>query len=333
MKKFILASVALIALFASCKKEDIRTVYKAEPAKATIAVEVFDAYQGKSVTSDAKIEGSVGTVTGNKIVIVGDKAHFYAIPAQDVVITASYEDKVRNETRKNSVTIKIDGVLEDGEAFYSALVIVGSAVDPTKPISYDIVTSKTKPDPDKVIKTGYLEKATHSHNGQKWCINNTEFVLFGTTTYPKYDGYSKSDSSLEMIEGAYNDDEKKVAKGLLDTLLDELPEKKSEIVTAEYKVSAFSYYNFKVEYKQSYFLYDVVRVYTLADGKTTSNVSIAKIKLAKWDTKGQKIEMASPDHASHYVEGHGVDDPHYSHYDHGHGHGGSNAGGGIVVAD
>ena len=57
MKKFILASFALIAVFASCKKEDIRTVYKAEPAKATITVEVYDAFLGQNVTTSPFLTG------------------------------------------------------------------------------------------------------------------------------------------------------------------------------------------------------------------------------------------------------------------------------------
>lgn len=322
MKKIILASVALIAVFASCKKEDIRTVYKANPAKATITVEVFDAYQGKSVTSEATISANVGTTTGNKIELVGDQGHFYAIPAQKVTITASYED------RSNSVTIDIDGVLEDGQAFYSATVIVGSAIDPTKPVGYDFVPAGT--DPEQVKQTGYLKYATHSHDGQKWCVNNTEFVLYGITEFNKYEGICKDDSSLTMAVGIdFTDDERKVSKDIYESLLEEFPEKKSEVVKAEYVVSAFSYFNYKVEYKQTYTLYDIVRVYTLKD-ESTKNVPIARIKLAEWGTTGQKLEIASPDHASHYVAGHGVDDAHYSHE---HGHGGMNAGGGIVIAD
>lgn len=321
MKKFILASVALIAVFASCKKEDIRTVYKAEPAKATITVEVFDAYLGKNVTSQAEITSNAGTVQGTQVVLVGDQGHFNAIPAQKITISAKYDG------REGSATIQIDGVLEDGVAFYNAIVIVGSAIDPTKPIDYDVVARE--PGEPKLYQTGYLEYATHSHDGKKWCINNTEFVLFGVTEFDDKNGINEGKSSCTMIDGIdFTDDEKKIAEDYFKKLCKANPEVITK-KTINYTVSAFSYYNYRVDYKFTYQYYDVVRRFTLVDG-STKDVSIASIKLTSWSVGGGKMEIASPDHASHYVEGHGVDDPHYSHA---HGKGGMNAGGGIVIAD
>ena len=322
MKKIILASVALIAVFASCKKEDIRTVYKANPAEVTITVEVFDAYQGANVTSQANITANAGTVAGNTVKFVGDQAHFNAVPAQKVTISASFDG------RDGSVTVPIDGTLEGGIATYSATVVIGNAIDPTKPINYDVVPGGYS-EPE-VVKSGYLAFATHSHDGKNWCINNTEFILEGLTSFESWLGNNEKKSNWKPVDGVVlSDAEKTLSEDKFKGIVAANPFISKTEKDVKYTVSAFSYFNYKVDYMNTVFYYDVVRIYTLKGGATES-VRIATIELNCWSTKGAKVEIASPDHASHYVEGHGIDDEHYSHA---HGHGGYNAGGGIVVAD
>lgn len=319
MKKIILASVALIALFASCKKEDIRTVYKTKPAEVTITVEVYDALYGKNVTSQANIASSVGTVSGNTVKIVGDEAHYNAVPAQKVTISASYAE------RSGSAGINIDGTLEGGVASYSVTVVVGHAIDPSKPVDYDIrQNGEAKEIPgDK----GYLEFATHTHDGSKWVINNTEFVLFGVTEYEERLGLNSIAVDYMSSDGADWD----YVNGQAEDLEDANPKMftKKEY---EYTVSAFSYFNVELSYSTVAQSFDCYRINILEDGSKLETL-IGNIALSKWATRINYVEIASPDHASHYVAGHGVDDSHYSHYSHGHGHGGSNAGGGIVIAD
>lgn len=322
MKKIILASVALIAVFASCKKEDIRTVYKANPAEATITVTVFDALYGKDVTSQATVTADPSTssitVTGNTVKLVGDQAHYNAIPAQKVTIKASFDG------REGSVTVPVEGVLEGGVASLSVTVVVGSPIDPTKPVTYDFRNVKTETVP---VSYGYLEFATHSHNDSKWVINNSEFFLYGVTEYEHRSGQHASEVNAEGLDGADFD----YVMSVFGELSDAHPQKfvKKEF---EYNVSAFSYFNVVLTYLDVKQTYECVRINILKDGSKVETV-LTTIEQTLWDTKIEPIEMASPDHASHYVQGHGVIDSHYSHYSHGHGHGGMNAGGGIVIAD
>lgn len=320
MKKIILASVALIAVFASCKKEDIRTVYKANPAEATITIKVFDALYGKDVTSQATVTADPSTspitVTGNTVKLVGDQAHYNAIPAQKVTVKASYDG------RDGSVTVPVEGVLEGGVASYSATVVVGHAIDPTKPVDYTIKNGGTE------LATGpkgYLAFATHSHDGSNWVINNSEFVLFGVTNYDEFSGIKGMDIDPMDSEGA---DLEYILKQSVE-LTNANPFVKTN-KEYKYTVSAFSYFNVMVAYGYLTQFFDCYRVNILEDGSQLETL-IGSIDLMTWVTSGpQYIEIASPDHASHYVAGHGVDDAHYSHE---HGHGGSNAGGGIVIAD
>ena len=319
MKKIILASVALIAVFASCKKEDIRTVYKAEPAKATITVEVYDALYGQNVTSQANITANAGTVEGTQVVLVGDQANNYAIPEQKVTISAEFSG------RKGSVTMPVSSLVEGGVASYSAVVVVGSPVDPKQPIDYEIV--ENDPSDPVTFKTWQLEKATHSHAGANWVINNTEFFIYGTTKYNDVVGFNEEKSKLNKLV-PLTDDEDATAELLFNLLIAVNPEKSTE-KELEYHVSAFSYFNVIVENQDAVQHFDLCRVLTLVDGSKES-VRIADMEMHITSTKVSPVEMASPDHASHYVAGHGVDDAHWSHA---HGYGGYNAGGGIVVAD
>lgn len=319
MKKFILASVALIAVFASCKKEDIRTVYKANPAEATITVKVFDALYGKDVTSQATVTADPSTspitVTGNIVKLVGDQAHYNAIPAQKVTVKASYDG------REGSATVPVEGVLEGGVGSFSTTVVVGHAIDPTKPVDYTIKDGGTE-----LAKgtRGYLEYATHSHDGSKWVINNSEFVLFGVTNYDDLSGIKGMDIDTMGSEGA--DFEYIMNQSVELTNANPFVKTNKEY---KYTVSAFSYFNVMVAYDYYTQSFDCYRINILDNGSQLETL-IGSIDLTTWATSVQYIEIASPDHASHYVAGHGVDDSHYSHA---HGHGGMNAGGGIVVAD
>lgn len=317
MKKFILASVALIAVFASCKKEDIRTVYKAEPAKATITVEVYDAFLGQNVTSQAKITANAGTVEGTQVVIVGEQANNFAIPQGDVKISAEFS------SRKGSVTIPVPSIVEGGVAAYNALVIIGSPLDPSKSVEYVIEDAGSE---YASGKKGSLEKATHYHAGKDWCINNTEFVLFGLTNYDEIIGRSAMTVEFgEMADGADHD----YILYQSELLAKEYPGVTVTEKEYKYNVSAFSYFNVLVQYSTMTYDFDLYRINKLVDGSELKTL-IGSIEVVCDGTEIWKEEIASPDHASHYVEGHGIDDPHYSHA---HGQGGYNAGGGIVVAD
>mgnify|MGYP003319178163 CR=1 FL=1 len=312
MKKFILASVALIAVFASCKKEDIRTVYKTKPAEVTITVKVIDALVGTPVT--ATITSSEGTVNGNEVKITGNNA----ISKHPVTITAKYGDY-----EPVSGTITVEDLLEGGNASYSITIIVGHAIDPTKPVTYKVKHLDAEA---TLVEERQLEFATHSHDGSKWVINNTEFVLFGVTNYEDRSGLVSIDKD-DKAKGATGADLDFIEKTC--NSLSEANPKVFEEKEYSYTVSAFSYFNVIVSYSHLAQPIECYRVTTLEGGSTIETL-IGTITLKTWSSAPTYKEIASPDHASHYVAGHGVDDPHYSH---GHGHGGSNAGGGIVVAD
>lgn len=314
MKKVILASVALLAVFASCQKEDIRTVYETEPAHATIQVNVFDAFLGKDVTSLATVTSSVGGVqliNGKwEISIIGDKT----IGKQTVNITAKYQD------RSNTIGFEIASLIEGAVADYACTVTIGS---PKETVDFDF--SYVDVDTDYIY--GYLENATHEYNKQSWCINDSEYVLYGETNYIKKTGtFNKVVLTEDAADAEITWMDNVIKNQLMvpDTSVD---------TKYEYVVSAFSYFNVEVKYTIDTDSYEFFRVFTSADGKYKSKEIFGTADIDDWSTSVKKLEIASPTHASHYVAGHGVDDPSYSHYDHGHGHGGSNAGGGIIVAD
>lgn len=325
MKKIILASVALIAVFASCKKEDIRTVYETKAAEATINVYVFDAYLGKNV-DDAKITASAGVVDNYTVTIKGNKA----IAAQKVTITAISSDGKR-ETSEPAV-VDVDALIEGGVATYSCKVVIGKAKTGDK--EYQLFKKYA----GQHYEFGYLEKSyahyhediTHGTGLDQWCVNNTEFCLFGETTYTETTGTQSIALFVDHEVGLSEAEE---------VLIEEYKESVNKPYVAKevkysYFVSAFSYFNVKVKYDVHEYIYLVQRR-NILEGKTFDEwEDIATITKTDYDyTSIECFEIPSPSHASHYVHGHGVDDPTHSHYNHGHGQGGSNAGGGIVVAD
>lgn len=319
MKKIILASVALIAVFASCKKEDIRTVYETKEAVATINVYVFDAYLGTDVT-DAKITASAGVVDNYTVTIKGNKA----IAKQPVEITAISSDG----KRKNSAVVDVDALIEGGVATYSCKVVIGKAKTGNK--EYQLFPKMSA----QHYEFGYLEKSyehyhtdiTHGTGLNQWCINNTEFCLFGETAYTKTSG--TKESALITYEVELSEAEEILIDDYYESVL--IPYV-AEDTNYSYFVSAFSYFNVKVTYRVNEFVYLVQRRNILEDGTYDEWEDIAMISKTDYDfTSVERFEIPSPSHASHYVHGHGVDDPVHSH---GHGQGGFNAGGGIVVAD
>ena len=318
MKKFILASVALLAVFASCKKEDIRTVYETTPATVTINVQVFDAYLGQ-LGKDAVITASAGTVSGNVIKITGNKA----VAAQTVNVTASISDDATDFARTGSVAIDVAALAEGGQANYSCKVIVGSPKQEMTGFSYE----KTA-DPKKSEKFfGSLEKADHSYNDTLWVINNSEFVLYGTTTYVNKVGTGSQSVDCGL---AKTSEELDYVLSTAALVCNDDPEYGKD-KTYDYTVSAFARFNVFVTYTCNSIEYTCYRNFKLEDGKTTKE-PIGVITNNDYTTSVVYKEGFAPDHASHYVAGHGVDDAHYSH-GHGHGHGGENAGGGIIVAE
>ena len=315
MKKFILASVALLAVFASCKKEDIRTVYETTPATVTINFSVYDAFTGKDAVSPA-VTTSAGTVDGSKIVIKGNKA----VAAQEVTIKATVTDGLTANPRTGEQKVAISFLCEGGQATYSAKVVVGS---PKAEITG--FTCEEKKGAKQTKLAGILEKANHSYNDTLWVINNSEFVLYGTTTYTQKLGSKDPDVNKS---GAKTSEE-------LDYVLSMVSEKSivdpedGKDKTYDYTVSAFSRFNVFVTYEWVPMEYTCYRNFKTEDGNTAKEV-IGVFKFNNYTTSVVYKEGFAPDHASHYVAGHGVDDAHYSH---GHGHGGENAGGGIIAAE
>lgn len=324
MKKIILASVALIAVFASCKKEDIRTVFETNEAVATINVSVFDAYLGTDVT-DANVTASAGQVEGNtKVVIKGNKA----IAKQTVTITATSKDGKRT----GSYDLPVEALVEGGVATYSCKVVIGKAKTGDKEYQMVPVTHVEDYEFGYLLKSyaHYHEDITHGTGLNQWCINNTEFCLHGETNYTKTSG-TKNKVQIEYGEVGLSDAEYLLIDDYAESIT--IPYETEEVIYS-YFVSAFSYFNVVVTYKIENSAYVIQRRNVLENKTFDEWEDIAF--LAKQDytfTSIQPFEIPSPSHASHYVHGHGVDDSHYSHYSHGHGYGGQNAGGGIVVAD
>ncbi len=316
MKKLFFASVALLAVFSSCQREDIRTVYETNPAVATVTVTVWDSYLGKDVTQDAgtKITASASSMASDKVVISGNKV---TLTGSKSLAQTSLKIDAEFNGHKGSATVVVAALVEGAVADYAAKVVLEDGKTST---SYAYETRNG----DVSVKwAGCLDYAHTVHADARWCVNNSMYVLFGKTNYTsetglfgtpvmKYDGLNDAeklyvDEKMAQIPSAYATEKKDY----------------------EYTVAAFSYYNVYVTINKTVKYVDFYRIHQLADG-TVEREKMTTCSYEDLNTVVEYKEIASPDHTSHYVPGHGVDDPTYSHEK---GHGGLNAGGGIVVAD
>ena len=293
MKKFF-SLLALAGALVACTPEEIPTYFEVKNAKAEINVEVIELYTAQPISS--AITASAGTVSGNVVTLEGSPR----LSAQDVTVSTVYDGKTYSQV------VKVSDLLAGGEAKYSVRLVVGSV-----PGEYEFDTDVTKL--VTTVEIGYLDytHGSHSHNGEPWAYNMSEFILDMECPYEIVRGQEVTDVKYLSEDTMFKANVKKYADaldGVIETVKDKY----------EFKVSAWAMY--KVSQTRS--ISD--RTETVYAIKGNEAIAIGEITVHSVEYSSIQYEEAPiPGHEGHYHYGHG----------HSHGHGAENAGGGIIWAD
>ena len=293
MKKFF-SLLALAGALVACTPEEIPTYFEVKNAKAEINVEVVELYTAQPISS--AITASAGTVSGNVVTLEGSPR----LSAQDVTVSTVYDGKTYSQV------VKVSDLLAGGEAKYSVRLVVGSV-----PGEYEFDTDVTKL--VTTVEIGYLDytHGSHSHNGEPWAYNMSEFILDMECPYEIVRGQEVTDVKYLSEDTMFKANVKKYADaldGVIETVKDKY----------EFKVSAWAMY--KVSQTRS--ISD--RTETVYAIKGNEAIAIGEITVHSVEYDSIQYEEAPiPGHEGHYHYGHG----------HSHGHGAENAGGGIIWAD
>ena len=304
MKKFF-SLIALVGVFAACNPEDMTTAFQVAPAEVTLnatAVCAEPGYTGASISySPAQ------TVTGTPVLSAGS-----------ITATATYNGAT------GTSTVDYPMILAGGSATLNTVVFI-----PYTPGDSDYEFTVEEADSEATPQVFMLANAAHGHGTADSFVvtvgdeeyevpmleNANEFVLLDSYSYTEYEG-------AEFVDGeVYNDDFADTAKKFFDDAATK--EIKETKVTKDFSVSAWALYNVIQPVVTTVTSYNIVA--TPKAGANTPALAdpvIASFKMKTVDGGAQFVEMAHPDHVSHYEAGHG------------HGHGsGSNAGGGLVEAE
>ncbi len=293
MKKFF-SLLALAGALVACTPEEIPTYFEVKNAKAEINVEVIELYTAQPISS--AITASAGTVSGNVVTLEGSPR----LSAQDVTVSTVYDGKTYSQV------VKVSDLLAGGEAKYSVRLVVGAV-----PGEYEFDTDVTKL--VTTVEIGYLDytHGSHSHNGEPWAYNMSEFILDMECPYEIVSGQEVTDVKYLSEDTMFKANVKKIADaldGVIETVKDKY----------EFKVSAWAMY--KVSQTRS--ISD--RTETVYAIKGNEAIAIGEITVHSVEYDSIQAEEAPiPGHEGHYHQGHG----------HEHGHGAENAGGGIIWAD
>ena len=292
---FAFAVVALVGslLFTSCEKEDLNATFTAEPAKATINVNVVEFPSGAAV-SGVTISADKGEVSG--MVVTLKAGADGSIPAQDVVISATapagYE-------AIQSVKVHVNALNAGGVATYNATLVAVKTATPEEPDQI-VIESDGGVLQEKIVKQ--LENYTHTHNGFNWLENANDYILITKVKYKLY-----NEQTAEVETGGDN-----VAIDLTD-FANALTYDYTKEAELDLKVSAWSIY------RAWYEIYPITTTYTISYKNSEEVLGTIKADALN-GTAAQYEEMAHPSHAHAYQHGHG------------HG-ASENAGGGIVLPD
>ncbi|MDO4165630.1 MAG: DUF3869 domain-containing protein [Bacteroides sp.] len=269
--KFLYAVIALAGslLLASCEREDLDATFDAGPAVINFNVTVIDVLSG-DVTSEAIITGADAiSATGG-------------YDGGTVTITATYDGVSASQT------VEVASLKAGGQATYNVLIVLSS--------TYEITLEQV----EKTDSIGTLGEASHSHNGDTWCLNDNDYILTWNLTYTVYNQSEVTD--VEVVDDAFD-------YSALETAF---TYNYNEEATLKVQVSAWAYY----------------KVWT------TKTVTTAKYKISR--SGGSELctltVESTTSTSAQYQE-----TAFNSHYEYGHGHGthggSDNAGGGIVYSD
>ena len=315
MKKFI-SLIALVGVFAACEPENLQTAFNVGNATATINVTVVSAAPGfdqsaAQVTYAWSNGGTTQSIEGNP-----------SIAAGTVTVTATYEGSTASET------VSFPQIFAGMDAVLSATVFL--------PYNAGGYTLTFEPGDVKTVTTVYgIEASAHGHgykaaqtvtfDGEKYKVymmeNASEFILEDSYTWTSYKGYETSDFKV------LNEDfSVEAALAYAAVAMGEGIDKKDN--KFEFSVGAWSLYNVINPEVKTYTTYNIVAIPD--EGSNNPEIpAVATFVVCEISSACGSVEMAHPDHASHYI-------PHAGHYTHdGHAlHGNNNnAGGGIISAE
>lgn len=296
MKKFF-SLLALAGALVACTPEEIPTYFEVKNAKAEINVEVIELYTAQPISS--AITASAGTVSGSVVTLEGSPR----LSAQDVTVSTVYDGKTYSQV------VKVSDLLAGGEARYSVRLVVGAVPGDVYKYSYEVTKSNLK------TQVGYLDytHGSHSHNGEPWAYNMSEFILDMECPYEIVSGQEVTDVKYLSEDTMFKANVDKFADaldGVIETVKDKY----------EFKVSAWAMY--KVSQTRS--ISDRTETVYAIKGNEAIAIGEITVHSVEYDSI-QAEEAAIPGHEGHYHYGHG--------HSHGHGHGAENAGGGIIWAD
>ena len=202
--------------------------------------------------------------------------------------------------------MKVSDLLAGGEAKYSVRLVVGAV-----PGEYEFDKDVTKL--VTTVEIGYLDytHGSHSHNGEPWAYNMSEFILDMECSYEVEEGQEVTDVKYLSEDTMFKANVDKFADaldGVIETVKDKY----------EFKVSAWAMY--KVSQTRS--ISDRTETVYAIKGNEAIAIGEITVHSVEYDSI-QAEEAAIPGHEGHYHQGHG----------HEHGHGAENAGGGIIWAD
>lgn len=283
--KLALAVVALVGgMFASCSQEDLSTTFKPAPAVIDFNVKVVDALTTNVIT-DATITGAE-TITAEAGYAGGQ-----------VTVTATKNGASASET------VTVNPLKAGGKATYNVTLILSD--------DFDFVKVSETPTATVDYSLPYAHDGhSFDHSGSGWFENPTEFIADITVDYKNVD---KAATSALKLESWLSETQ---VKGLTDLFESKaLNYDKSEAKKFEYQASAWSWSRAVATTTETEAVWNIL---TKVSGEKAGEYTITTTSTAIVSE-----EQADPNHASHYVPGHGAHDAHGAH----------NAGGGIVVAD
>ncbi len=296
MKKFF-SLIALVGVFAACQPEDLNTAFSLGNAEATINVTVINTIDGANVTGQS-------TITGNTV--APSEA---GIPRQDITVSATYQGAT------GSTTVTIGPVLGGAKATYNVVVYIPGAIG-------DYTISTKAGDAVDSFNLMWLKDTkehgipySYSYKGYEVNVmleNANEFVLVDKAKYVTYSGYEYA--NVVVVDSRFKSIVENIAKTDSEIVETEVEE--------EFQVSAWAVYNF---FNLITTTTKPIQIIATPNGNVPTvgeNGVIGTFNEVTKSSQAGKVELAHPDHASHYEAGHG------------HGHGaGNNAGGGLVDAE
>ena len=330
MKKFF-SLIALAGVIAACTPEQIQTAFKLAGAKGTIEVEVVklsgDPIEGQfSIAGFESLPGSSIAYSGNKATITFQAGESTPIAQQQLTLTATGEQILKPV----STTVTVPDLLAGQTAMLSCKIRAGESLE-------GWYFYEDPVEGDAIVKSGYLQNANYEKYSAThydipfWYVNNSEYILDGVAEIPYKIGNSAAYDIVKTdyagfeeiyIESLFGLSEKLTVSEWLDYYLESYGEAdiEEDVFEAPFQVSAWAMWNVYVD--QATIPYDV-KLYAVKldeQGKETDEkVVLASFKLDFYDNYAGMIELAYPDAAGHYVQGHGHDS-----------HGSAaNAGGGI----